>query len=202
MNIRIIAKLVFVPATLASFFVFTSCVSFGGGKPPAALLTLTARTLPAAGSAQSGNAKNAFIVLLPTVPRKLDTNRIPVQISDSSVAYVKDAIWTDKPARLMQLLLMETITAQNGTLVLNEIDAGGKAEHFVSGSLLEFGIDAQTSKAIIVYDAVKLTHGMAIEKRRFEAHQPVGVIDANEAGKALNTAANNVAIDIAKWLAN
>jgi cholesterol transport system auxiliary component len=178
----------------------SGCVSFGGGKAPAALLVLSAENGVKDGSQQTGTAGQAIVVLMPDVPRKLDTNRVPVQVDSSNIAYLKGAIWADKPARLMQLLLMETIAANNNRLVLNELDAGGKANEFVSGSLLEFGVNAPTSQAVIVYDAVKIVRGQAIEKRRFEAREKVGIVDPVSAGSALNKAANKVATDIAAWV--
>lgn len=195
---RNISQLALVAVAVATL---SACVSFGGGKAPAALLVLTANNAVQNGAAQTGPAREALVVLQPEVPRKLDTNRVPVQVDDSSIAYLKGAIWADKPARLMQMLLMETIAAKNGRLVLNEIDAGGKADEFVSGTLAEFGVDASRMEAVVVYDAVKLVRGQAVQKRRFEAHEAVGAVEAGSAGKALNKAANTVANDIAVWVA-
>jgi cholesterol transport system auxiliary component len=198
-----LAKRRFRPLVLSLFALSTlsACVSFGGGKPPAALLVLSATYAVKDGSVQTGAAKEALIVLLPQVPRKLETNRVPVQIDSSNIAYLKNAIWADKPARLMQMLVMETVTAKNGRLVLNEVDAGGKGEEFLSGTLVEFGIDARTSEAVVIYDAVKLVRGQAVQKRRFEIRKPVGVVEAGPVGDALNKAANDVAVEIAAWLA-
>ncbi|MEP7350538.1 MAG: ABC-type transport auxiliary lipoprotein family protein [Sphingorhabdus sp.] len=175
------------------------CVSFGAKAPPA-MLVLTAANGVQGGAAKSGAASDALIILLPDVPRKIDTNRIPVQIDDSSIAYVKDAVWADKPARLMQLLLMETVSAKTGRLVLNEVDAGGKAQQYLSGSLIEFGIDANDMEAVVIYDAVKLVRGQVVEKKRFEARKPLLKVEAALAGAALNTAANDVAVQIATWV--
>lgn len=177
----------------------TSCVSFGAKAPPT-MLVLTAVTGVAKDSVKTGAASDALVVLAPEVPRKIDTNRVPVQIDDSSIAYLKDAVWADKPARLMQLLLMETIAAKNGRLVLNEVDAGGKAQQFLSGSLLEFGVDATAMEAVVVYDAVKLAKGQVVEKRRFEARRAVTKVESAFAGAALNDAANDVAGQIATWV--
>ena len=176
-----------------------ACVSFGGKAPPS-MLVLTATNNVANGATKSGASGDALIVLLPETPRKLDSNRVPVQIDDSSIAYIKDAVWADKPSRLMQLLLMETIAAKSGRLVLNETDAGGKAQQYLSGSLLEFGVDAAASEAIVVYDAVKLIRGQSVEKKRFEAHRPVTAVEAAAAGRALNEAANDVAVQISDWV--
>lgn len=175
-----------------------ACVSFGA-KAPASMLVLTADKVVSAGAARTASAADALVVLTPEVPRKLDTNRVPVQIDASSIAYLKDAFWADKPARLMQLLLAETISAKTGNLVLNEVDAGGKAVRYLSGSLLEFGIDGATNEAVVVYDAVKIVRGSATEKRRFESRRPLTAIEPAPAGSALNAAANDVAGQIADW---
>ena len=176
-----------------------ACVSFGG-KAPASMLVLTADNVMSAGTARTANAADALVIQTPEVPRKLDTNRVPVQIDASSIAYLKDAFWADKPASLMQKLLVETVSAKSSNLVLNEVDAGGKATRFLSGSLLEFGIDAATNEAVVVYDAVKIIRGRATEKRRFEARRPVTLVEAAPAGAALNAAANDVAAQVADWV--
>ncbi|MFN5127342.1 MAG: ABC-type transport auxiliary lipoprotein family protein [Sphingomonadaceae bacterium] len=175
-----------------------ACVSFGG-KVPVSILVLTADNVVAAGTARTATVAEALVIQIPQVPRKLDNNRVPVQIDASSIAYLKDAFWADKPARLMQMLLAETVSAKSGNLVLNEVDAGGKAVRILSGSLLEFGIDAATNEAVVVYDAVKIIRGSATEKRRFEARRPVTAIAPAAAGAALNAAANDVAGQIADW---
>ena len=184
---------------LAGTALLASCVSFGAKAPPA-LLVLTAANGVQGGSAQSGATSDALIVLIPEVPRKIDTTRVPVQIDDSSIAYLKDAVWADKPARLMQLLLMETLSAKTGRLVLNEVDAGGKAQQFLTGSLIEFGIDASSMEAVIVYDVVKVVRGQAVDKRRFEARERVVEVTPALAGAALNKAANDIAVQISAWV--
>lgn len=175
-----------------------ACVSFGA-KAPASMLVLTADNVVSAGTVRTASGADALVIQTPVVPSKLDTNRVPVQIDASSIAYLKDAFWADKPARLMQMLLIETVSAKSGNLVLNEIDAGGRAVRYLSGSLLEFGIDAATNEAVVVYDVVKIVRGSPTEKRRFEARRPVAVVEPLPAGTALNAAANDVAGQIADW---
>lgn len=189
-------KLIFIAALT---FALGACVNFGGKAPPS-LLVLTPTSGVANGTEKTGASGDALIILLPEAPRKLDSNRVPVQIDDSSIAYLKDAVWADKPARLMQLLLMETISAKSGRLVLNETDAGGKAQQYLSGSLLEFGIDSDAREAVVVYDAVKLVRGQSVAIRRFEARRPVTAVEAGPAGQALNDAANDVASQVSAWI--
>lgn len=176
-----------------------ACVSFGV-KAPVSMLVLTANNVVASGVARTATAADALVIQIPQVPRKLDNNRVPVQIDASSIAYLKDAFWADKPARLMQSLLVETVSAKSGNLVLNEADAGGKAVRYLSGSLIDFGIDAETNEAVVVYDVVKIIRGSATEKRRFEARRPISAIAPAPVGVALNAAANDVAGQIADWV--
>jgi cholesterol transport system auxiliary component len=188
------ARLLALPVILS----LGACVSFETKAPPS-MLVLTADNSVTAGAARTASAADALVIQTPEVPRKLDTNRVPVQIDASSIAYLKEAFWADKPARLMQQLLSETVSAKTGHLVLSEVDAGGKATRFISGSLLEFGVDAATNEAVVVFDAVKITRTNPTEKRRFEARRPVAAVEATPVGAALNEAANDVASQIAEW---
>ena len=176
------------------------CVSFGGKAPPT-LLVITADAKVQNGTAKTGEAADGMIVLMPDVPRKLDTNRVPVQIDDGSIAYLKDAFWADKPARLMQTLLIETLSAKTGKLILSEVEAGGKAGSYLSGNLSEFGIDARSNQAVVAYDAVRVVRSKPIQKQRFEAREAIAAIEPNAASDALNTAANKIAADVAAWIA-
>ena len=188
------ARLLALPVILS----LGACVSFETKAPPS-MLVLTADNSVTAGAARTASAADALVIQTPEAPRKLDTNRVPVQINASSIAYVKDAFWADKPARLMQQLLSESVSAKTGHLVLSEVDAGGKAARFISGSLLEFGVDAATNEAVVVFDAAKITRGNPTEKRRFEARRPVAAVEAAPVAAALNEAANEVALQIAEW---
>jgi cholesterol transport system auxiliary component len=178
----------------------SGCVSFGNKSEATALLTLTANASVADGTARSGERKDAMVILLPETPRKLDTARIPVQVDASSVAYLKGAVWADKPARLWQELLAETIAARTNRLVLNNFDAGGKEQSQLSGVLLEFGVDAGSNDAVIVFDAVKHIDSKVVEKRRFAIRKTLPAIEAKAAGDALNDAANQLAAEITDWI--
>jgi cholesterol transport system auxiliary component len=191
------AKLLFVSAMACTL---AACVNLGGKAPPS-MLVLTPTKMVAGGTLQSGAAKDALVILTPEVPRKLETNRVPVQINNGNIAYLKDALWADKPARLMQMLIVETVSAANNRLVLNEEQAGTKAEQYLSGALLEFGLDSTTNQAVIIYDVVRLQNGKAIEKKRFEARINVIEITPAAASVALNDGANRIAAEIAAWLA-
>jgi cholesterol transport system auxiliary component len=179
----------------------SGCFSLGG-KPPPFLLTLDADAAPAAGAARTATEAATLTILIPTAPQKLRTQRIPVQQDGSSVTYVKDAQWVEAPQRLFQRLISETVAARSGRVVLDEgqyLTAPGEQ---LAGQLMEFGVDARTGEAVVVYQAMLVAAGgKNVTQRRFEARESLGgVVEAKPVGEALTRAANKVAVDVAEWL--
>lgn len=176
----------------------TGCIRFGP-KPPPELLRLMPAEQVRAGTGQTVNPVLAIAVQLPTVPAELANNRVPVIARDTAVAYVKDAVWVDPPARLFQALLAETITARTGRPVIPARTSIQDPATRLSGRLLMFGVDAQTREATVRFDGV-IDRNNAVRTRRFEARVPVaGEIEAATVGLALNQAANRVAGEVADW---
>jgi cholesterol transport system auxiliary component len=192
---RSFAALVALPLAL------TACISFGGGKPPPSLLTITpAVTLPA-GETRSTSTAATITIGVPQVPQELAAPRVPVHSGGTAVAYVKDAVWVEPPSRLFARLVADTVTVRTGRVVLShrqsQIDPGAQ----LSGELRMFGVDADRGEAVVVYDAVLVRGNAAVfEKRRFEARVPVSPVEAGPVGAALNQAANQVAAEVADWV--
>lgn len=187
-------------ALLGGVAMLGACVSFGGAEPPPFLLALTPATQVDAGAVHAGPREGALVIRALSTPQKLNTLRVPVQTSTTGIAYLKNATWVDKPARLFHGLLSETITVKNNRLVLTQMQARGRAETYLSGELVNFGLDGPALTVIVTYDAVKMRDDQPIEKRRFEAREPVGAAEAGPVGEALNTAANKVALEVAEWV--
>lgn len=178
------------------------CLSSLAGSMPASLLTLTADNAPPANAQRQGTVATSLTVLVPSVPQKLRTPRIPVQATPTSIAYVAEAQWVEAPARLFQRLLSETVAARSNRLVLDESQYITGPGELLAGELLEFGVDAASGQAVVTYQALRLTgNGEAVAQRRFEAREPVGEVNAANAGAALNRAANRVAVEVSSWLA-
>src|SRR5688572_15711177 len=83
------------------------CISFGA-KVPETLLSLTPAASAQAGSGAAGSSASAVVVLEPDAEQRLDVLRVPVQVDDANVAYLKNAQWVERPARLLQRLIAET----------------------------------------------------------------------------------------------
>ncbi|MDX3900570.1 MAG: ABC-type transport auxiliary lipoprotein family protein [Sphingobium sp.] len=193
-----------VPAALlaaCAALALAGCVSFGA-KPPAELLTLSpARTVAPGTPLRQGAGATSLLVADPDAPKLLDTVRVPVQVTPTSVAYVKGAVWSDTPRHLFRKLLTETIAASGNRIVLEPGQYSAVPGQRLSGELIQFGVDAATGSAIVTFDAILTGGGDAtIAKQRFTASAPVGKIEAASAGTALNAAANQVAADVAAWV--
>ena len=191
-----------VTAVLAAAFLLSGCVSFGG-KPPERLLALdAAHKVPSGMPRVAGNGRT-LIVTEPEAPKTVDTVRVPVQTSPTSVAYVTDVQWADTPRHLFRRLLAETISATTNRVVLDTGQFSGDGGQRLTGELIDFGINEAQQSAIVTYDAMLMTpSGVALARQRFTASAPVGgKINATSVGAPLNAAANQVATDVAAWVA-
>ena len=182
-------------------FALSACVSFGG-KPPPFLLTLDADAAPSAGAPRTAAEAATLTVLTPTAPQKLRTTRIPVQQDGASIAYVQDAQWVEAPQRLFQRLLSETLAARTARVILDEgqyLTAPGEQ---LAGQLIDFGVDARSNEAVVIYQAMLVSAGgKSVTQRRFEARESIGGrVAAKPAGEALTRAANRIANDVAAWV--
>ena len=184
-------------AAIGALLLLGGCISFGPKVPPT-LFDLTADAAAPAGAGQSGTLARALVVEVPETALELNVTRVPVQIDDANLAYLKKAAWVERPARLFQRLLAETIRAR-GRLVL-DVAAGSGNSEVLSGRLLDMGYDARTGSAVVRYDAVRVTPGGQVATRRFESVQPGIAAKDEQIGPALNRAANDVARQVADWL--
>ena len=81
--------------------------------------------------------------------------------------------------------------------------ANDEARHFamLRERLQKFGYDSQTGQVVVQYDAALSTAGGdRVEARRFTATAPADGTSTT-VGPALNSAANQVASEVAKWIA-
>jgi cholesterol transport system auxiliary component len=178
----------------------SGCISLGGGETPDTLFNLTPASSAPAGALGAGTLREAIVVEEPETDKRLAVQRIPVQIDDSNVAYLKNAAWVERPARLFRSLLAETIRAKGNRLVMEDtaVEAGG-AVH-LAGRLLDMGYDARRRAAVVRYDAIRQSGNGPVATRRFEAVVPVAEPTGAYVGPALNQAANQVAQEVADWI--
>ena len=195
-------KQALLPKSLAVLLAvpLSGCLGGLGGKVPDELLTLTPARVAQAGAGTSAQAASALAVLEPSAAQRLNVTRVPVQMTDTNLAYLKDATWVEKPARLFQNLLVETIRAKGNRLVVREGDLGYSAASQLSGELLDMGYDVATASVVVRYDGVMQLPDGRVQTRRFESRVPGVAADARAVAPALNQAANQVADEVAEWV--
>jgi cholesterol transport system auxiliary component len=171
----------------------------GGGKPPATLVTLTSEAADSGQAVRSAATGQTLTIATPITGKELSVARVPVQVTPTDVQYVADLQLVDSPARLFQHLLEETIRRTTGRVVLSSEQSTLDPGSTITGVLQRFGYDASTGQVVIQYDASMAGPGGQIESRRFTASAPADGSAATVA-PALNRAANQIALDVAKWV--
>ena len=186
-------------AGLAALALLAGCISLAG-KAPKLLIGLTPDRTAAAGAMAGGKVGDALVVLDPQVDRKLDVLRVAVQVNATEIAYLKDATWVERPARLMRHLLAEAIRAKGQRLVLEASDDVSGAKQTLAGRLIDLGYDSRSQSVVVRYDAMRSNAQGLIEARRFEAVVPGVSANGPAVAAALNRAANDVAGQVADWV--
>lgn len=193
----------FVKSLTAGFLgclALSSCVSIGAGEAPEQLITLTADAAAQAGQTGEGGLANAIAVQVPDAPQRLNVNRVPVRVNASSLAYLTDAFWVEKPAKLFQRMLIETIRVKGERLVVSGGETQYGAATQLSGELVMLDYDAAASSVTMRFDAMlELADGRILTKR-FENVQTGVFPEVEFVAPALNRAANAVASDVADWV--
>ena len=188
MRLLPLAAALALPLTLSACF---------GGKTPAVLLTLTPAA-PSTNFDRTAAAGEAITIELPIAGRDVRQVRVPVLESSGQVTYVKDLQYLDTPDRLFQQLLSETVKRVTGRVVIDPRQTGIDPGTRVSGVLQRFGYDTATGQVVVTYDATA-TRGATVQTRRFTASAPADGTNAT-VGPAINTAANDVATQVARWI--
>jgi len=189
--------------TFALALVLSGCAGGllgGGGKPPAYLFTLTSDAPDPGTIVRTAGAGQAITIAVPVVPKELRTVRVPVQVSPTVMQYVPNLQWVDTPDHLFKTLVAETVRRTTSRVVLDPSETSLDPGQVVNGQLQHFGYDAQTGQVVVQYDAALSTAGAnQVQTRRFTATAPA---DGSETtvGPALNRAANQVALEVAKWI--
>lgn len=184
---------------LALTLTLPGCLGLGGKLPPTLFAMSAANAVPA-GTVTSGDPRTAIMVMEPETDQRLATVRVPVQIDDTNVAYVKNAAWVERPARLFRALLAETLRGKTNALVLEDSQAAANVGVRIAGRLIDLGYDARSSSVVVRYEAIRSGPSGTVTTKRFENIVPGIVAKPEFVGPALNQAANNVAGQVASWV--
>jgi len=172
----------------------------GGAKPPPTLLTLTPQAADPGAISRRAAAGDAVTIAVPVVPKELRNVRVPVKLTPTDVQYVKNLQWVDTPDRLFKDLIAETVRRTTNRVVLDPKQSALDPGLLVTGQLHRFGYDEASGQVVVEYDgALSTAGGTSVETRRFVATAPADGTAAT-VGPALNQAANQVALEVARWI--
>jgi cholesterol transport system auxiliary component len=174
---------------------------FGGASVPDQLLTLTAAEGRPVATPRDAGAGEAITVVDPTVPQALRTTRVPVYVDDTTIQYLKDAVWVENPGPLFGRLVGEVIAARTGRVVLDSRQFSHDPGTQLTGQLVRFGLDPTSMEVVVVYDAAIARGAAGISTNRFESRVSVAETSPAAVAPALNQAANQVAEQVAAWVA-
>jgi len=187
----------FAAAALASL-ALAGC--FGGGRPPAAPMTLTPAQAPAAAGPRTVTEGEAIPVATPDAPRAITASRVPVYVDATTIQYLRGAQWVESPTDLFRNLLSETIAARTHRAVVDPALYTQARSAVLNGRLLRFGLDPDAHEAVVEYEGALTRPDAGVVTNRFAARVPVAGNDATTVGAALNEAANQVAVAVAAWI--
>lgn len=189
------------PVLIVLALALPGCISLGG-KPPESLFTLSPDLrAPVGAGVAAGPDRTVIAVLAIDTPAKLDVLRVPVAVSDTELAYLQDAFWVEKPARLLRGLLGETLRARGNALVLDSDETVVLPTVTLRGRLTDMGYVAPDSAVVVRFDAIRIAGDGTTTTRRFEARETGVPAEARAVGAALNRAANSVVGEVADWVA-
>jgi len=200
MTIDRIALRAMTAAPVLAALLLGGCVSLGG-KVPDSLFTLSAASPVAAGTAISGKPSDAIVVFEPETDRRLGVQRVAVQVDATNVAYLENAMWVERPARLFHSLLAETIRGKTGKLVLLADDNTGTGAVRLNGRLIDMNYDARSMSVVVRFDALRTDGSGTVSTKRFESVVSGVAAEAVQVAPAVNQAANEVASQVAEWIA-
>lgn len=168
-----------------------------GAKPAPATFDLAApRSIPG-----SGSTSVQFAVTEPTVVGALNSERIVVRPTPTSINYLAGVQWSDRAPKLVQARLIDSF--RNTGRVRSVGMPGGEVVNDVGlvTDLQAFHVDAQDGAAVVTI-AVRIVgdqSGRVIASRIFTASAPVAGSRADDMVAAINTAFDTVATDIVVW---
>jgi cholesterol transport system auxiliary component len=171
-----------------------------GGKAPKHLISLAPTSSAQVGAATTGTLADAIVVLDPQADRSIDVLRVPVRVNASTIAYLQDVAWVERPARQFRSLLAETLRTRTSRLVLEDGDFDAAGRTLVTGRLLAMGYDVATQSVVVRLDVQRQEKGGSITSRRFEAVVPGIEAKAAPVAAALGQASNDVAAQVAAWV--
>lgn len=184
-------------------------VKLGDDSPPPSLFAL--RSAEPEGAETAPRALPSPLLLTPPdTIAELRPPRIAVFTSLTGVSYLPASRWVDPPARLMARLLEDRLREASSGLVITPRQFEVGYNYRLNTRLTKFHVDARNGDhiarvrieaALLTAPSAKLPDQLVVGTRSFEAERPLASTNPKHVTENLNAAANDVATQLANWLA-
>jgi cholesterol transport system auxiliary component len=188
----VLAALALTPASC-------SLLSLGGAPPK--LYTLTpASDFPAGGARVSWQ----LLVDVPTGAAALDTDRIALKRSPTTVDYFADAAWSDRAPLLVQSLLVQSLENSGRIDAVARESLALRADYVLLTELRDFEADYAGAGAPVIHvqlgaKLIRMPERAIVAQQRFDATAPAAANEMPVIVQAFNAAFHQAARQIVDW---
>jgi cholesterol transport system auxiliary component len=188
----VLAALALTPASC-------SLLSLGGAPPK--LYTLTPASDFSAGGAR---VSWQLLVDVPVGAAAIDTDRIALKRSPTTVDYFADAAWTDRAPLLVQSLLVQSLENSGRIDAIARDSMALRADYILLTELRDFEAQYAGAGAPVIHvqlgvKLIRMPERTIVAQQRFDATAPATANEMPAIVQAFNLAFHQVARQIVDW---
>jgi len=141
-----------------------------------------------------------ILVPEPSALKSLDTERIAARPTDIEVAYLPDAVWTDRLPRLLQRRLMETLQNTGRVKAVGVPGQGLLIDYQIVMDIRTFEISDDVAVASFTVKLMNDRNGRVRATRIFDVSAPVTGSANADYVDALDSAMDQAFSEISQWV--
>jgi cholesterol transport system auxiliary component len=190
----------FVLAALALLPASCSSLLPTGGAPPK-LYTLTpASDFPAGG----GRVSWQLLIDVPASAAALDSERIALSRSPTTIDYFADAAWTDRAPLMLQSLLVQSFENSGRIGAIARESLALRADYVLLAEIRDFEAEYGAAAAPLAHvqlgvKLIRMPDRIIVAQQRFDATAPAAANQVPAIVEAFNTAFHQAARQIVDW---
>jgi len=112
---------------------------------------------PVAFTDQGRRSSRSLLVLMPTAPAAISTDRILIRQDPLSVAYLPDARWSDQVPQMLQSVLVRSLASAGQVGFIGAQRAGPVPDRVLLTRIDAFGVDQQPDGSFLARVSFELT---------------------------------------------
>ena len=144
-----------------------------------------------------------LVIQVPIAPASLDTNRIALRRSPTTVEYFKGVSWIDRAPRLIQTLLVESFENSGKIVAVGREAVGLRADYVLKPDMREFQVEYGTEnpqvRVRLNLKLVKMPERAIIASTTFEHTAPASGLGMHEIVIAFDSALGKVLKQVIEW---